>query len=80
MEATVVNFRQGRHHKKDKQMVLKVADSADAATKMIGKTAVWTSPAGKEIKGKITQLHGGMEMSASTSQKKDCPDKLWDRK
>ncbi len=39
-------------------MVIKVADSADAAAKMIGKTAVWTSSAGKELKGKITQLHG----------------------
>ncbi|MEK6853112.1 MAG: 50S ribosomal protein L35ae [Nanoarchaeota archaeon] len=58
MEPIVVNFRLGRHHKKDKQMVIKVADSADAAAKMIGKTAVWTSSAGKELKGKITQLHG----------------------
>lgn len=58
MEPTVVNFRQGRHHKKDKQMVIKVADSAETASKMIGKITVWTSPAGKEIKGKITQLHG----------------------
>ena len=58
MEPTVANFRMGRHHKKDKQMVVKVADSADAASKMIGKTVAWTSPAGKEIKGKVTQLHG----------------------
>ncbi len=58
MEPTVVNYRQGRHHKKDKQMVVKVADAADAAAKFIGKSVTWTSPAGKEIKGKITQLHG----------------------
>ena len=58
MEATVVNFRQGRHHIHEKQMVIKVADSADAAAKLVGKTATWTSPAGKEIKGKITGLHG----------------------
>ncbi|MEK6899500.1 MAG: 50S ribosomal protein L35ae [Nanoarchaeota archaeon] len=58
MEPTVVHFRQGRHHVKTSQMVVKVAESAEAAEKMIGKTAVWTSPAGKEIKGKITQLHG----------------------
>ena len=34
-------------------MVLKVADSADAATKMIGKTAVWTSPAEKKSKARL---------------------------
>jgi len=58
MEPTVANFRMGRHHKKDKQMVVKVATSPDAAAKFIGKTITWTSPAGKEIKGKVTQLHG----------------------
>lgn len=58
MEATVVHFRMGRHHVHEKQMVLKVADSADAAAKFVGKTVTWTSPAGKEIKGKITGLHG----------------------
>lgn len=58
MEATVVHFRQGRHHVHEKQMVIKVADSADAASKFVGKSVTWTSPAGKEIKGKITGLHG----------------------
>jgi ribosomal protein L35AE/L33A len=58
MEATVVHFRMGRHHVHEKQMVLKVADSADAAAKFVGKTVTWTSPSGKEIKGRITGLHG----------------------
>jgi ribosomal protein L35AE/L33A len=39
-------------------MVIKVADSADAAAKFVGKSVTWTSPAGKELKGKITGLHG----------------------
>ena len=58
MEATVMHFRQGRHHVNSKQMILKVADTPEAAEKTIGKTVTWTSPAGKEIKGKISALHG----------------------
>ncbi len=58
MEATVVHFRMGRHHTNPYQMVLKVADTAAGATTAIGKEVTWTSPAGKQIKGKITALHG----------------------
>ena len=58
MEAIVMHFRQGRHHVYDHQMILKVADTAEEAEKVIGKEVVWTSPAGKEIKGKISALHG----------------------
>ncbi|PIN73395.1 50S ribosomal protein L35ae [Candidatus Woesearchaeota archaeon CG10_big_fil_rev_8_21_14_0_10_45_16] len=58
MEATVMHFRQGRHHQNTGQMIIKVADTADAAAKVIGKEVVWTSPAGAEIKGKISALHG----------------------
>ena len=58
MEATIMHFRQGRHHVNSKQMILKVADTAEAAEKTIGKTVIWTSPSGKEIKGKISALHG----------------------
>ncbi|HLC91317.1 MAG TPA: 50S ribosomal protein L35ae [Candidatus Nanoarchaeia archaeon] len=58
MEAVVVHFRQGRHHVNPKQMVLKVADTAEKAEKAIGKTVSWTSPAGKVIKGKVSALHG----------------------
>lgn len=58
MEATCVHFRQGRHHVNPYQSILKVADSAEEAKKCLGKTAVWTSPAGKVLKGKITALHG----------------------
>lgn len=53
-----MNFRQGRHHVNSKQMIIHVADNAEEAEKSIGKTVVWTSPAGKEIKGKVSALHG----------------------
>lgn len=53
-----MHFRQGRHHVNSKQMVLHVADSSEEAEKTIGKDVTWTSPAGKEIRGKISALHG----------------------
>ncbi|MFH1275526.1 MAG: 50S ribosomal protein L35ae [Candidatus Woesearchaeota archaeon] len=58
MEAVVMHFRQGRHHVNPKQMILKVADTAEEAGKAIGKTVTWTSPAGKVIEGKVSALHG----------------------
>ncbi len=58
MEAIIMHFRQGRHHVNNKQMILKVADSAEEAKKSIGKTVTWTSPAGKIIKGEVSALHG----------------------
>lgn len=58
MEATIMHYRQGRHHQNPYQMILKVADNAEAAKKVIGKTATWTSPAGKTLSGKISALHG----------------------
>lgn len=60
MEGTIANFRGGRHTKHNSQMivVVKGVDKKDKASDLIGKTAVWTSPAKKEIKGKITAAHG----------------------
>ncbi|MBI4983468.1 50S ribosomal protein L35ae [Candidatus Woesearchaeota archaeon] len=58
MEGILSHFRQGRHHQNLKQMIMKVGDSAEEANKVIGKSVSWTSPTGKVIKGKITQLHG----------------------
>jgi len=58
MEARVVNFRQGKHSINIKQMIVQVGETVEDAKKTIGKTIVWTSPAGKEIKGKITAIHG----------------------
>jgi ribosomal protein L35AE/L33A len=58
MEATIMHFRQGRHHQNTKQMILKIADTADEAQKVVGKEVLWTSPSGKEISGTISALHG----------------------
>ncbi|MBI4152561.1 50S ribosomal protein L35ae [Candidatus Woesearchaeota archaeon] len=58
MEATVMHFRQSRYRVNSHQMVLKAADSAEEAQKVIGKKVVWTSPAGTQIQGTISALHG----------------------
>lgn len=54
----VMNFRRGRHHQNNAQMILKVAETSEAAKIVIGKTVTWTSPAGKQLKGTISGLHG----------------------
>ncbi len=60
MEATIANFRKGVHSQKTNQMVLYIngIDSKDKAKSLIGKSVVWKSPAGKEIKGKVSNVHG----------------------
>ena len=60
MNGRIVNFRGGRHTQKNNQMVIIVDDISDKekANTLVGKDVVWKSPAGKELKGKITQPHG----------------------
>ena len=60
MNGVVVNFRSSKHVQKGNYMVV-LADGCDTkekAAKLVGKTVIWTSPAKKEIKGKITAAHG----------------------
>ncbi|MBW2996448.1 50S ribosomal protein L35ae [Candidatus Woesearchaeota archaeon] len=60
MEGTIVNFRSARHHQKGNHMIIKVAgvDDKEKAIELVGKAVKWTSPAGKELKGKIAAVHG----------------------
>ena len=60
MEANIVNFRGGRHTKYDNQMIIKISsvDDRKKASTLLGKKVSWKSPAGKEIAGKITNIHG----------------------
>ncbi len=60
MKGVIVNFRGGLHTQRNNQMIIKVdvVKSKSDAEKLIGKKVVWTSPAGKEIAGKVTQTHG----------------------
>ena len=60
MEATIVNYRQGRHHVTPNQMILDIpgVKTREDAEKLVGKKVTWTSPAKKDILGKITGAHG----------------------
>jgi len=60
MNGVVVNYRSSKHRQKDNYMVVlpENCDSKAKAEKLIGKAVVWTSPAKKEITGKITNVHG----------------------
>lgn len=59
MEAIISNFRQGRHHTYDNQMIV-VADSLNTkadAEKLVGKKVVWNTGK-KDITGEIRSAHG----------------------
>jgi large subunit ribosomal protein L35Ae len=60
MEGIIVSFRRGRHTQTDNQMLINIKDidNKEKASELIGKTVIWKSPAGKEIKGKISSVHG----------------------
>ena len=60
MEGVIVHFRGSRKVKSPNQMVVNVegVDSKEKADKLIGKSVVWKSPAGKELKGKVAKEHG----------------------
>jgi len=55
-----MNFRGGKHTKYDNQMIVQVSgyDNKDKAKKLINKKIKWESPAGKEITGMISNVHG----------------------
>ncbi|MDP2672947.1 MAG: 50S ribosomal protein L35ae [Nanoarchaeota archaeon] len=56
----VVQFRRGRHVIHEKHFLIEIAGTKNRseAEKFVGKMVVWKSPAGKEIRGKISSPHG----------------------
>ena len=60
MQGTIVNFRRGRRTQKTSHIIIHINDSdtKEKASKLVGKSVVWKSPAGKEIKGKVASSHG----------------------
>ncbi|MEI6731614.1 MAG: 50S ribosomal protein L35ae [archaeon] len=59
MKGIVVQFRKGRHRVHERHYLLDLGfASRDEAKKSAGKVVVWTSTAGKQIKGKISDAHG----------------------
>jgi len=59
MKAKVIQFRRGLKRIHERHFILDVnVKLREEAEKFVGKSVVWTSPAGKEIKGKISSAHG----------------------
>ena len=60
MEGVISNYKQGRHtlHPKHCILVFPEIKTRKEANKLIGKTVVWVSPSGKDLKGVINRAHG----------------------
>jgi ribosomal protein L35AE/L33A len=60
MKGIVIQFRRGRKTYTPRHFLIEIADvdSREKAGKFVGKDVVWTSPAKKEIKGKVASAHG----------------------
>ncbi len=60
MEGLITHFRRGARTQQKHQMLVKVntINTREKAKEMLNKKAIWKSPAGKEIKGLITNVHG----------------------
>ncbi len=56
MKGVIVNFRRGKRTQSSAHMII-LPESKDS-TSLIGKTVVWKSPAGREIRGMVAALHG----------------------
>jgi ribosomal protein L35AE/L33A len=60
MEGIVSNYKRGRHtvHLKHCIIVFPNIKTRKDANKIIGRTVVWITPTGKELKGVINRAHG----------------------
>ncbi len=59
-QGKVIQFRRGRHTIHEKHFLIEIegVEKRKEAEKFIGKEVSWKSPAGKIIKGKISDAHG----------------------
>ncbi|MFX1375482.1 MAG: 50S ribosomal protein L35ae [Promethearchaeota archaeon] len=60
MEGFISNYKRGRHtiHQKHCILVFSNIKTRKDANRLIGRTVVWKSSSGKELKGIITRAHG----------------------
>ena len=60
MEGIVSNYKRGRHtvHLKHCIIVFPDIKTRKEANNIIGRTVVWISPSGKELKGVVNRAHG----------------------
>jgi len=60
LEGVISNYRQGRHtiHPKHCILIFPNIETRKEANKLIGRTVIWTTPTGKNLRGVITRAHG----------------------
>jgi len=60
MEGVIANYKRSRHiiHPKHCILVFPNIKTRKEANKLIGRTIVWVSPTGKELRGVINRAHG----------------------
>ncbi len=60
IEGVISNYKRGRHtvHPKHCILVFSNINTRKEANKLIGRTVVWKSSSGKELRGIITRAHG----------------------
>jgi len=60
MEGVISNYKQGRHtlHPKHCILVFPNIKTRKEANKLIGRTVVWVTPSGRDMKGVINRAHG----------------------
>jgi len=60
MEGVISNYKRGRHtiHQKHCILVFPNIKTRKDANKLNGRTVVWITPTGKELRGVITRAHG----------------------
>ncbi len=56
----VIQFRRGRKTITERHFLIEIENvsNKEEAQKFVGKIVIWKSPAGKEINGKISAVHG----------------------
>ena len=71
VNAKIIQFRRGRKTIKEKHYLIEIegSDNREKAAKYVGKEVVWTSPANKVIKGKISAAHGNNGVVRSIFEK-----------
>lgn len=58
MKGRILGYRGGKRTQFHRQMIIELKIGDKETQKFLGKEAVWKSPKGKEIRGKITKGHG----------------------
>jgi large subunit ribosomal protein L35Ae len=56
----VIQFRRGKKTISERHFLIEIegVSNKEQAEKFVGKGVIWKSPAGKEIKGKVSGAHG----------------------